>query len=149
MDILSPEARSERMRRIRSRDTVPEMRVRRLLHSLGYRYRLHVPGLPGKPDLVFSSRRKVVWIHGCLWHSHEGCRLNRPPKTRLDYWQPKLERNRARDAEHVATLSALGWDSLVIWECEAEGDVPALTQRLQDFLGPAISTEGKAKKEEE
>lgn len=134
MDTLSPLERSERMARVRSKDTKPEMRVRRLLHALGYRYRLHDRKLPGHPDLVFKGRRKVIFVHGCFWHRHDGCGLARLPKSRLDFWLPKLEGNRLRDARKLEELDQLGWTSLVIWECELK-DMSLLEKRLKTFLG--------------
>lgn len=135
MDSLTPEERTERMGRVRAQDTKPEMIVRRLVHSLGYRYRLHGRGLPGHPDLVFKGRRKVVFVHGCFWHRHgESCPLTRTPKSRLDFWLPKFDQNVRRDAESQARLRALGWDFLVVWECELR-DNEALATRLQNFLG--------------
>ena len=134
-DTLTPAERSERMARVRNTDTKPEMIVRRLVHQLGYRYRLHVRSLPGIPDLVFRSRRKVVFVHGCFWHRHEGCALNRTPKSRLEFWVPKLAGNSNRDAANLAKLNDLGWDSLVIWECEI-GDRDGLARKLATFLGP-------------
>jgi len=107
------------MARIRKKDTKPEMLVRRLVHSLGYRYRLHKEGLPGTPDIVLSARRKVIFVHGCFWHRHEGCADGRKlPRGNLSYWGPKLKRNRQRDEANVARLRELGWDVLVVWECE-------------------------------
>ncbi|WP_302062094.1 very short patch repair endonuclease [Agrobacterium salinitolerans] len=126
-------SRSENMRRIRSKDTAPEMAVRRLAHKLGYRYRLHGKSAPGKPDLVFAGRRKVIFVHGCYWHQHPGCPNGRLAKTNGTYWLPKLERNLQRDAQAVAQLSALGWRSFVIWECETK-DTSALTEKLKTFL---------------
>jgi DNA mismatch endonuclease (patch repair protein) len=117
---------------IRSRDTKPEMIVRRLVHGMGYRYRLHGE-LPGHPDLVFSARRKVIFVHGCFWHLHRGCRNNRPPKSRLDYWRPKLERNAERDSQAQERLRRTGWRCLTIWECEL-GDRGKLSRRLRRFL---------------
>lgn len=115
MDPLSPKERSERMSRVRSRDTKPELVVRRLVHSLGYRYRLHRRSLPGRPDLVFPGRRKVIFVHGCFWHRHAGCHSGtRVPKSRLDFWLPKLESNRERDRVNQAALAELGWDALTI-----------------------------------
>lgn len=134
-DTLTPVARSERMSRIRNKDTRPEMKVRRLAHGMGYRYRLHGADLPGKPDLVFSGRRKVIFVHGCFWHRHPDpdCRLARLPKSRLNFWQPKLESNRARDLENQKKLVRDGWQVLVLWECEMR-DVSHLGQRIRSFL---------------
>lgn len=134
MDTFSAADRSLRMALVKGKDTRPEMVVRRLIHGLGFRYRLHEKSLPGKPDLVFRKRRKVVFVHGCFWHRHENCRLARLPKSRVDFWMPKLNRNRERDAENVARLSELGWEALVIWECEITR-VDLLEQRIKDFLG--------------
>lgn len=127
------------MRRIRKRDTKPEIVVRRAAHALGFRFRLHRRDLPGSPDLTFPRYRKVVFVHGCFWHQHEGCRLKRQPKSRLDYWLPKLERNVSRDAKVQARLAELGWDALVIWECETR-DRPSVAARLMRFLGKRPST---------
>lgn len=117
-DTLSPPERSERMSRIRNKNSDPEMKLRRLIHSMGFRYRLHVKGLPGTPDLVFPSRRAIIFMHGCFWHRHEGCKLARLPKSKLDYWQPKLEANKTRDLMQQQQLRDLGWRLLVVWECE-------------------------------
>lgn len=134
-DTLSPAQRSERMGRIRAKNTKPELYVRRLLHSMGYRYRLHSRKLPGKPDLVFPSRHKVVFVHGCFWHHHPdpSCRRARLPKSREEYWRTKLEGNCARDLKNLQELEAQGWTALVLWECELR-DEKALRRRLQDFL---------------
>ncbi len=134
-DTLTPAARSERMSRIRGRDTGPEMRVRRLAHRLGYRYRLHRPELPGRPDLVFPSRRKIIFVHGCFWHRHPDpdCGLARLPKSRLDFWLPKLEGNRARDIENQKKITESGWRVLVVWECELR-DASRLERVLKTFL---------------
>ncbi len=121
------------MRRIRKTNTKPEMRVRRLVHALGFRFRLHRRNLPGTPDLVFPRLRKVVLVHGCFWHQHPGCRLARMPKSRLDYWEPKLRRNQERDDATRQQLASRGWDVLVIWECETD-DNAALTTILERFL---------------
>ncbi|MER2251519.1 very short patch repair endonuclease [Methylorubrum podarium] len=129
-----PEAVRTSMRANRSKDTRPEMAVRSLLWGAGYRYRLHRRDLPGKPDIVFPGRRKVIFVHGCFWHQHEGCRRASKPKSRMDYWRPKLERNRSRDAAAREGLSAGGWSSLVVWECEIK-DLDALLVRLRSFLG--------------
>ena len=124
------------MRAIRSKNTVPELVVRRLAHRLGYRFRLHYPHLPGKPDLVFATRRKIIFVHGCFWHGHESpnCSSGLKPKSNRGYWLPKLARNSERDAEHEAALAADGWDVLVIWECETKDD-KVLAARLRQFLG--------------
>ncbi len=121
------------MSRIRRQDTKPEMIVRRLLHSRGYRYRLHCGELPGRPDLVFPGRRKVIFVHGCFWHRHENCALARMPKSRLEFWQPKLEDNRDRDRRKLGELEALGWTALVVWECELR-DPARLVTKMEDFL---------------
>ena len=124
------------MSRIRAKDSQPEMIVRRLVHGMGYRYRLHRRGLPGTPDLVFGPKRKVIFVHGCFWHRHPdpSCRLVRMPKSRQEFWGPKLEGNRARDQRNVAALEAKGWQSLVVWECETTGDREALADKLRGFL---------------
>ncbi len=108
------------------------MIVRRLTHGAGFRYRLHRKDLPGKPDLCFPARRKVIFVHGCFWHGHD-CKLGRLPKSRTEYWLPKIARNRERDAATVATLAALGWTVLTIWECETK-DREALRERVVEFL---------------
>lgn len=134
MDPLSPKERSERMARVRNRDTKPELAVRRLVHSLGYRYRLHRRDLPGRPDLVFAGRRKVIFVHGCFWHRHGTCHSGtRVPKSRLDFWLPKLESNRERDRVNQEALAKLGWDVLPIWECEIK-DTATLAERITRFL---------------
>lgn len=137
LDTLSPKERSERMSRVRAKDSKPEMVVRRMVHGMGIRYRLHRRDLPGTPDLVFGPRRKVIFVHGCFWHRHPkpDCRLARLPKSRQEFWVPKLEGNRARDLRNVAALAAEGWESLVVWECETTGDRELLAERLRGFLG--------------
>jgi len=124
------------MRAIRSAGTKPEMAVRRLAHGMGYRYRLHGKKLPGKPDLVFTSRRKVIFVHGCFWHQHPkaGCSDARPPRSNPDYWLPKLARNRERDRAAQAELKKLSWSVCVIWECQTR-NTAALKRRLKGFLG--------------
>lgn len=117
-DRLSPEARSEHMRHIRGRDTRPEIRVRQMLHRMGYRFRLHRHDLPGSPDIVLPRLKTAIFVHGCFWHQHPGCRLARLPKSRLDYWLPKLKRNAMRDAAALIGTDKIGWRALVIWECE-------------------------------
>ncbi len=132
VDTRTKEQRRRIMQAVRGKDTGPEWTVRRLLHGLGYRYRLHRKDLPGKPDLVFPDRKKAIFVHGCFWHAH-GCRYGQPPKSRLDYWLPKLEQNKKRDAEKRAQLEALGWKVLTVWQCEIR-DIEALTTALRAFL---------------
>lgn len=133
MDRVPQETRSAIMARIRHKDTKPEMKVRRLAHRLGFRFRLHRPDLPGKPDLVFPSRRAAILVHGCFWHQHEGCRKATIPRTRQDFWEAKLGRNVERDRATEAALRKLGWRVLVVWECETS-DEEALSKRLTGFL---------------
>lgn len=123
------------MRKIRSKGMKPEMAVRQLVHSLGYRYRLHGKGMPGKPDLVFAGRRKVIFVNGCFWHQHDSsaCKITRVPKSNLDFWKPKLERTKQRDQEHLRALQQSGWEALVIWECQLK-DTGALKRRITAFL---------------
>ena len=135
MDTLSPKERSERMARVRSKDTKPEWTVRKLVHGLGFRYRLHRKNLPGHPDLVFASRKKVIFIHGCFWHRHGvRCHLTRMPKSRLDFWKPKLEENRRRDEKTCRKLRSCGWKVLTVWECQISR-TEALKARIIKFLG--------------
>jgi DNA mismatch endonuclease (patch repair protein) len=133
-DRISPARRSANMSRIRSRDTQPEMIVRRLLHRLGYRFRLHARELPGKPDIVFRPSRKAIQVHGCFWHRHDGCQDCSVPKSRQEYWQPKFAATVARDEKTLTELRALGWDVLVVWDCETS-DLGNLQMRLIKFLG--------------
>jgi DNA mismatch endonuclease Vsr len=133
------------MRANKGKGTGPELALRSILHSMGYRFRIHVRGLPGTPDIVFRARHKAVWLHGCFWHAHEGCRFATVPKTRADYWVPKLVRNRERDGEHANRLTEMGWQSMVVWECELI-DLEAVRSRLGDFLGPTRIEPGAAPK---
>lgn len=121
------------MQAVGTKNTGPEWVVRRLLHSAGYRYRLHARELPGKPDLVFPRRRAAVFVHGCFWHSH-GCSKGQPPKSKLEYWGPKLEANRVRDERQRQDLEELGWRVFTVWQCETK-DEHSLLQRLANFLG--------------
>lgn len=130
---LDDAERAARMRRIRKRDTKPELLVRRMAHALGFRFRLYRRDLPGSPDLVFPRLRKIVFVHGCFWHRHEGCRLARLPRSRPDYWIPKLTRNVQRDRRAQAELEREGWQVLTIWECEL-ADLEAVRERLRLFL---------------
>lgn len=133
MDNRNPEQRSAIMSRVRGKDTAPELAVRRLTFALGYRYRLHRKDLPGRPDIVFPSRRKAIFVHGCFWHGH-GCEKGRLPKSRLDYWQPKIATNRDRDARQVKGLEDLGWKVLTLWQCELK-DPRQVAIKIKRFLG--------------
>jgi DNA mismatch endonuclease (patch repair protein) len=136
MDNVSKLVRSATMSRVRSKNTAPEMVVRRLVHCMGFRYRLHLRALPGCPDLVFPRTRKVIFVHGCFWHLHPGCPNARRPTSRTDYWKPKLDANRRRDKVHERQLRKDGWDVLTVWECEVEGG-EQLKDRLRSFLTPS------------
>lgn len=116
-----------------AKDTAPELAVRRIVHSMGYRYRLHVGNLPGRPDLVFSKKRAVIFVHGCFWHRHDGCKLARMPKSNLEFWGPKLDGNKERDSRKVAELKAKGWRVLVVWECQIS-NTDRLYSKLAAFL---------------
>jgi DNA mismatch endonuclease, patch repair protein len=134
------------MRGNRSRDTRPEMRVRRLLFKLGYRYRLHRRDVPGRPDISFLSRRRIIFVHGCFWHQHpsDQCTLKAYPRTHLSYWGAKLFRNCERDREHQIELARRGWTALIVWECETK-DTKMLARRVRAFLGPPSTTSSAAK----
>lgn len=134
VDRLNVERRSWLMSRVRGRDTAPELRVRRAAHALGLRFRLHRKDLPGTPDLVFPRWKIAVFVHGCFWHRHEGCKKATSPKSRLDYWQPKFEGNVARDRRAVSELGERGWRTLTIWQCETE-EPSGLTRILSRFFG--------------
>lgn len=123
-DIVDAQTRSRMMRGIQSKDTQPELRLRRALHALGFRYRLHAKELPGRPDMVFPKYRAVVFVHGCFWHGHE-CPVFRWPKTRPEFWRAKIEANRARDDRKIQALQALGWRVAVVWECDLRQPVTA------------------------
>jgi DNA mismatch endonuclease (patch repair protein) len=130
-----PEPRRRIMASIRGRNTKPELVVRRLLHSLGYRYRVHLRVAGGRPDIAFPKRRKAIFVHGCFWHGHDVCRSGRLPATRVDYWRNKIETNRERDKRHLQALGDDGWQALVLWECEIAAR-DSLAGKLQKFLGP-------------
>lgn len=133
-DVFSSKKRSQIMRAVTSKDTDPEMQVRRAVHAMGYRYRLHVAGLPGKPDLVFPRLSKVIFVHGCFWHQHRCKRGRRIPKTRREYWEAKLARNVERDRRHRRKLRRDGWEVLVVWECQLRKDSEAVKEKLREFL---------------
>jgi DNA mismatch endonuclease (patch repair protein) len=135
-DVFTPEQRSAVMRKVPGRNSSAELKVRRLLRALGVGYRLHRKDLPGSPDIVMAGRRLAVFVHGCFWHGHDCRRGARAPKAHADYWSAKIARNKDRDARAQAELAALGWQALVVWECELK-DEAALRARLAAFLGKA------------
>ncbi|MFZ5529746.1 MAG: very short patch repair endonuclease [Pseudomonadota bacterium] len=136
-DIVDAETRSRMMAGIKSRNTRPEVLIRSLLHRAGFRFRLHAPDLPGRPDIVLPKYHAVILVHGCFWHAHD-CSLFRLPASRSDFWEKKLEANRARDARNIAELSGKGWRVLVVWECALKGggrmSDERVTQMLVDWL---------------
>jgi DNA mismatch endonuclease (patch repair protein) len=140
-DRLTPERRSYLMSRVRGKDTTPELRVRKMAHALGFRFRLHRRDLPGKPDLIFPRLGKIVLVHGCFWHRHEECRLTTRSKSRTDYWEAKFEGNVERDRRVQAELRALGWDVLVVWECETR-EPEVLEVSLRRFLADGYVAPG-------
>ena len=133
MDIVDGRKRSEMMSRIQGRDTVPEIVVRRIAHRLGFRFRLYRKDLPGRPDLVFPRYRAVIFVHGCFWHRHNGCRYAYTPKSRVRFWTAKFSENVARDRRAEESLLTLGWRVLVIWECETRNEA-VVKKRLRDYL---------------
>jgi len=133
IDRLSPQARSANMAKIRGRNTSPELVVRRILHSLGVGYRLHVARLPGRPDIVMTGRRLIIEVRGCFWHRHPGCSQASTPKTRPEFWAQKFLSTVSRDEKNETAIRALGYDLLIVWECETS-ETTALKQRIIDFL---------------
>ena len=133
MDRLTADKRSWLMSRIKAKNTQPELVVRRLIFGMGYRYRLHDKRLAGHPDLVFPGRKKAIFVNGCFWHGHVGCRYGRLPKTRVEFWLAKIERNQARDKENIASLEANGWRVLTVWQCELKV-IDLLAARLNEFI---------------
>jgi len=133
MDTRSAEQRPRIMQSVKQKDTGPEIRARKILHAMGYRFRLHRKDLPGRPDIVLPSKRKVIFVHGCFWHGHN-CSKGRLPKSSLDYWKPKIKANNQRDERVVAELAAAGFDVETVWQCQV-GDIEALSSRLKNFLG--------------
>lgn len=129
----NPETRSRIMRAVKGENTTPELIVRRMIFAMGYRFRLHRKDLPGKPDLVFPSKRKAIFVHGCFWHGHGCVRGARMPKTNADYWQKKIARNRVRDVANVKALKSQGWQVATVWECELK-TLPQLRMRLTRFF---------------
>lgn len=132
-DSFSPEKRSWIMSRIKSKDTSPEIKLRSFIHRLGYRFRLHRKDLPGNPDLVFVSRRKIIFLHGCFWHGHNCPRGNRLPGTNTEYWRNKIMKNVNRDLKTIKQLESLGWSTLVIWECDLK-DLDSLYVKIKGFI---------------
>lgn len=133
VDVFTPEQRSTVMARIRGKDTKPEIAVRRILHAMGYRFRLHRRDLPGTPDIVFPGRRKAIFVHGCFWHGHPGCRFARRPATRPEFWAEKIGGNQKRDRIVVARLRSLGWSVATVWECALRRP-ERVAARLHRFL---------------
>ena len=136
-DVYSPDKRSAVMRRVKGKDTAPELQVRRLIWAMGGRYRLHRKDLPGKPDIVLPGRRLAVFVHGCFWHGHDCARGARVPKANRDYWLGKVGRNRSRDIASRSALEASGWRVETVWECELK-DKPALQARVKGWLGKEV-----------
>ena len=134
MDKISPEQRSRNMAQIKGKNTKPEILVRSLLHRMGYRFRLHDKKLPGKPDIILPKYKAVIFVHGCFWHGHEGCKRATIPATRTEFWKSKISENKVRDNNNIAALKNFGYRCLVVWQCELKDEV-LLKQRLSDFLG--------------
>ena len=132
-DVFSKEKRSRIMSQIRSKSTKPEMVVRRALYSMGFRYRLHISELPGCPDIVLSKNKKAIFVHGCFWHGHDICKRSKRPETNTEFWNKKLENNIKRDGEIMEELKSLGWDVLVIWQCQTK-NTSELNLKLKNFL---------------
>ncbi|MDB2421872.1 very short patch repair endonuclease [Paracoccaceae bacterium] len=139
-DIVSPEKRSSMMSGIRGKDTKPEIIMRRLLHQLGYRFRLHRKDLPGRPDIVLPKWRTVIFVNGCYWHGHEDCHLFRPPKTRTEFWTNKIKGNQARDQRNHAALEDAGWKVLVIWECAVSKKLSLTAEQLETAIAAALAS---------
>ena len=138
VDFLSPSERSERMSRNRSSNTAPEVALRRAMHAIGLRFRLHSKGLPGKPDIVLPRHRTVIFVHGCFWHRHSGCKIATTPKTNTEFWEEKFYRNVVRDARTREQLEGLGWRVIVVWECElrSANQVAGAVRRVVDEMCP-------------
>lgn len=133
MDVVSPEKRSRMMAGIKGKNTKPEMVVRKLVHSMGFRFRLHRKDLPGSPDIVLPRLKKAIFVHGCFWHRHQGCKFAYTPKSNTEFWLAKLDANMRRDTAALQALAALGWEILIVWECEVS-NLPALTTKVNLFL---------------
>ena len=133
VDIVSPQKRSWMMSRVRDRDTGPEILVRSMVHRMGFRFRLHRDDLPGKPDIVLPRHRKVIFVHGCFWHQHEGCPHSKRPSSRVEFWNSKLDDNIRRDRKNHEALAGLGWNILIVWECETQNP-ESMRKKLNRFL---------------
>ena len=134
MDIVDQDRRSAMMARIRGKDTRPELAVRRMIHALGYRFRLHRRDLPGSPDLVFPRLRKTILVHGCFWHRHPDCRFSTTPRSNVEFWTRKFQGNQERDRRTLSMLAEMGWNPMVVWECETR-DMDSLRERIGSYLG--------------
>ena len=133
-DTLTSEQRSRNMSRIRGRNTGPELRLRSLLHCAGFRFRVHAKHLPGRPDVVLAKYNTAIFVHGCFWHRHSGCRNATTPSTRREFWQEKFDGNVDRDARNRAALEAAGWNVLIVWECELKADAEGIVRRLANQM---------------
>lgn len=132
-DKFDKETRSRIMAKVAGKNTEPETAVRKLIWQMGFRYRLHDKNLPGKPDIVFSKKKKIIFVHGCFWHNHIGCKMATMPQSNADYWQAKIQRNVNRDKTNIAKLESMGWQVLIVWECELK-DIETLKSKLLCFL---------------
>ncbi|MBI5936931.1 MAG: DNA mismatch endonuclease Vsr [Betaproteobacteria bacterium] len=132
-DTRTKEKRSEIMSTVHSKDTGPELAVRRLIFGMGYRYRLHAKDLPGKPDIVMRGRKKIIDVRGCFWHGHKGCKFGRLPKSHIAFWKEKIERNRKRDADNLRHLQKAGWRVFIVWQCDLK-NLGLLKTRLYEFI---------------
>ena len=133
MDVFDKEKRSRVMSKIKDKNTKPEVLVRSVLHRMGYRFRLHGKDLPGKPDIILPKYKKVIFVHGCFWHGHEGCDKSKRPSANREFWDKKLDKNINRDQKNIAELNKYGWETLIIWTCETK-DIQTLKQKLTTFL---------------
>ncbi|HGT3367014.1 TPA: very short patch repair endonuclease [Pseudomonas aeruginosa] len=143
MDKLTPEQRKLCMQKNKNKNTKPEIIVRSICHSLGLRFRLHRNDLPGHPDLTFPKYRTCIFVHGCFWHQHPSCKLSSSPKTRVEYWTPKLAKNVERDANNIASLQTLGWRAIVIWECETK-EISLLKRKILTLFTMNTDSESSA-----
>ena len=143
VDTLDQPSRSRVMARVKGKNTGPELLVRKMVFAAGYRYRIHAKNLPGSPDLIFPGKRKVIFVHGCFWHRHEGCKSARMPKSRIEFWSAKLNGNKLRDTRTFDALRRLGWQVMVVWECELR-DLEGVAKAIQIFLDAPLSSSPNA-----